>query len=307
MTLSNQNNGVEGGIQTTLPVEMILSAFAGITWYLCIELNVRIFRVFRRYRGLYFWSIFLSSWGTFFEAIFALIKFFQVVQNNFITGAFILIFWCLMVSGQSLVLYSRLHLVVQDGRKIKWVLYMIIFDAIVLHIPIIVLAFLSNSSMSAEFSSAYSIYDRVEMTVFSAQEFIISSLYVFETYKLLKSNIVFRKKRTRQVMRDLIYINILIVILDLTLLALEYANLFMIQGICKTTVYAIKLRMEFPILNQLKKIADSNQATGSFGTDLMSLYETRPPGADDGTVEANLNEDKGSQLNVYTSNTHPQS
>lgn len=161
--------------------------------------------------------------------------------------------------------------------------------------------------MSADYSSAYSIYDRVEMTVFSAQEFIISSLYVFETHKLLKSKIVFRKKRTRQVMRDLIYINILIVILDLTLLALEYANLFMIQGMCKTTVYAIKLRMEFTILNQLKKIADSNQATGSFGTDLMSLYKTRPPGADGGTVEANRNEDKDSQLNVYTSNMHPPS
>lgn len=156
MAVSNQNNGVEGGIQTTLPVEMILSAFAGITWYVCIELNVRIFKVFRRYRGLYFWSILLSSWGTFFEAIFALIKFFQVVQNNFITGAFVLIFWCLMVSGQSLVLYSRLHLVVQNGRKIKWVLYMIIFNAIVLHIPIIVLAFLvSGVSLSVYPSESY--------------------------------------------------------------------------------------------------------------------------------------------------------
>jgi hypothetical protein len=131
-----------GGLKTTLPIAMTLSAFAGIAWYVCIELNVRIFMVFKRYRGLYFWSMLLSSWGAFFTPIFALLKFFQVVKNVYISSSFILTCWCLMVTGQSLVLYSRLHLVVSDTRKIRWVLYMIIFDALVLHVPIIVLAFL---------------------------------------------------------------------------------------------------------------------------------------------------------------------
>ena len=33
-----------------------------------------------------------------------------------------------MVTGQALVLYSRLHLVVADVRKVRWVLWMIHYE-----------------------------------------------------------------------------------------------------------------------------------------------------------------------------------
>jgi hypothetical protein len=128
----------------------------------------------------------------------------------------------------------------------------------------------SNSPLSPRFASHFAIYERVEMTMFSIQEFIISGLYIYETRKLLKPGAVFRKKRSREVMRHLIYVNVLIVCLDITLLALEYANLFMIQGVYKAMVYGIKLRLEFSILNQLLKIAQGNKA--SFSTDPGSMY-----------------------------------
>lgn len=44
-----------------------------------------------------------------------------------------------MVTGQSLVLYSRLHLVVR--RKLPWVLTMIIVNAVLLHGGTTVLVF----------------------------------------------------------------------------------------------------------------------------------------------------------------------
>jgi hypothetical protein len=131
-----------GGLATTLPIAMTLSAFSGIAWYICIELNVKIFMVFKRYRGLYFWSLLLCSWGTFFIPLLSLMKFFQVWKMDLVSVSFILVCWCLMVTGQAFVLYSRLHLIVHNSRKIKWILYMIIFDAIVLHIPVSVLALL---------------------------------------------------------------------------------------------------------------------------------------------------------------------
>src|SRR5947207_880260 len=137
MTISS--NGMTGGLQTTLPIAMTLSAFSGIAWYISVELNVRIFTVFKRYRGLYFWSLLLSSWGVFFTPLFNLMKMFHVWKNDFISVPLILICWTLMVTGQSLVLYSRLHLIVPDTRKIKWIFYMIIFNAIILHIPVSVL------------------------------------------------------------------------------------------------------------------------------------------------------------------------
>ncbi len=68
-------------------------------------------------------------------------KFFQVWKNDYVSVAFITIGWYAMVTGQSLVLYSRLHLVVRDDRKIRWVLYMIIIDVFLFHFPTTVMTF----------------------------------------------------------------------------------------------------------------------------------------------------------------------
>jgi uncharacterized membrane protein YesL len=68
-------------------------------------------------------------------------KFFQVWKNNYVSVTFITIGWYAMVTGQSLVLYSRLHLVVRDTEKIKWVLWMIIIDVFLFHFPTTVLTF----------------------------------------------------------------------------------------------------------------------------------------------------------------------
>ena len=66
-----------------------------------------------------------------------------------------------MITGQSLVLWSRLHLIVsgEHGDKIlrrtKW---MIIIDAFILHIPTTVLTFGSNGYINTQvFVTGYSI------------------------------------------------------------------------------------------------------------------------------------------------------
>jgi hypothetical protein len=62
------------------------------------------------------------------------------IINNYITVAFILIGWTCMVTGQSLVLYSRLHIIVSNVQKLKWILAMIILDGIILHPTVAALA-----------------------------------------------------------------------------------------------------------------------------------------------------------------------
>jgi hypothetical protein len=137
----NSDNGITGGLQTTLPIAMTVSAFTAIAWYNVVELNVMIWMTFRRRSGLYFYSLLASSWGIFIYALAFLMKFFQVWQNNYVSVALITVGWYAMVTGQSLVLYSRLHLVVRDIRKIRWVLYMIIIDVFLFHFPTTVLTF----------------------------------------------------------------------------------------------------------------------------------------------------------------------
>lgn len=136
------NNGETGGLeQTTLPLAMTLSAFTAIAWYNVIDLNVLIWLTFKRRRGLYFYSLLASSWGIMIYALAFLMKFFQVWKNNYVSVTFITIGWYAMVTGQSLVLYSRLHLVIRDKSKIRWVLYMIIIDVFLFHFPTTVMTF----------------------------------------------------------------------------------------------------------------------------------------------------------------------
>ena len=136
------NNGISGGLAgTTLPLAMTLGAFTAIAWYNVVDLNVMIWITFKRRHGLYFYSLLASSWGIFIYSLAFLMKFFQVWKNNYVSVAFITIGWYAMVTGQSLVLYSRLHLVVRDKEKFRWVLYMIIIDVFLFHVPTTVLTF----------------------------------------------------------------------------------------------------------------------------------------------------------------------
>jgi hypothetical protein len=129
--MASNNDGITGGLEgTTLPVAMTISAFTAIAWY-----------TFKRRHGLYFYSLLGSSWGIMVYALAFLMKFFQIWKNNYVSVAFITIGWYAMVTGQSLVLYSRLHLVVHDKQSIKWVLYMIITDIFLFHVPTTVLTF----------------------------------------------------------------------------------------------------------------------------------------------------------------------
>ena len=108
--------------------------------------------------------------------------------------------------------------------------------------------------MAAFFTTPYSIMEKIQVTAFCIQEFIISGLYVYATRKILKPGETFQKKRTRQVMLHLIYVNILVILMDITLLCTEYANLYDIQITFKGTLYSIKLRLEFAVLNQLRSL-----------------------------------------------------
>ena len=100
--------------------------------------------------------------------------------------------------------------------------------------------------------------EKIQVTGFCLQEFIISGLYVYSTKQILKPGATFQKKRFRQVMRHLIYVNILVILMDITLLGTEYANLYEIQITFKGALYSIKLRLEFAILNQLRSIISNS-------------------------------------------------
>lgn len=108
--------------------------------YNAIELVVMVLMTFKRYSGLYFYSLIVAS-----LAIIPYTLGFALDLLNITTGdtrwlaiTLITIGWWPMVTGQAIVLWSRLHLIVIGGREmrvIRWTRWMIIINAIILHLP----------------------------------------------------------------------------------------------------------------------------------------------------------------------------
>lgn len=262
------DNGNHLGFELQLPVTYVVTAVLSIALYNVIELSFILFLTFKRRNGLYFWSFLVATWGVAAYAIGFILKDFNLANSiSYFYVTLIILGWCAMVTGQSMVLYSRLHLVVRRQSTLRFVLGMIIFNAIVLHIPTIILCYGANSAQYYRFTLPYAVYERVEVTIFFVQESIISGLYVYETCKLLR----FRDnldevhgRSARRLMLHLIYMNVIVTLLDISILTLEYAGRYASQTAVKALVYSVKLKLEFNILNRLVKMVrrDSGSLSG---------------------------------------------
>ncbi|KUJ11185.1 uncharacterized protein LY89DRAFT_556551, partial [Mollisia scopiformis] len=234
---------------------MTMVAFSAIALYNVLELNVIIFATFRCRKGLYFWSFIVATWGIVPHTVGFIFKFFAVTSVWWAPLVLVSVGWFAMVSGQSVVLYSRLHLVVRNYERIRWVLYMIIFNAVVLGIPDMILAFFTNRpNAQASVVNAFTIFDKVQVSIFFVQECIISGLYIYETVRLLRPAEDIGRNPLRKLLVHLILVNVLVLIFDATLLGTEYSGNWEIQTTYKPAIYSIKLKIEFSVLNRLVSI-----------------------------------------------------
>jgi hypothetical protein len=137
-----------------------------------------------------------------------------------------------MVSGQSLVLYSRLSLINLDKRIRRYVLAMIIVNGVVLHTATVVTTAGSNSEVSSLFIKPYAIIERIQITIFSVQEFILSGLYVWKAWRFLaiyRSGGSKTQDKLHAMMLHLILSNVVVFSLDITVIVLEFLGLYYLQ------------------------------------------------------------------------------
>lgn len=164
----------------------------------------------------------------------------------------------------NIVLYSRLHLILRNQKLLKRILWMIIVDAIIFHIPTTVLTFGSNSNTdTSRFVHGYNVMEKIQMTGFCIQEFILSGIYLWESAKFHKTD---NQEKSRKTLHELFYINMIIIMMDLSLLSLEYANLYILEILIKGVVYSVKLKIEFAILGKLVQyVTPQSRKAPSFG------------------------------------------
>jgi hypothetical protein len=88
---------------------MTMAAFVAIALYNVVELSFIIGVMFKRRRGLYFWSFLISTWSIAPYTVGFIIKFFTDMPSiTYVYITLIVVGWCGMVTGQSVVLVSLL-------------------------------------------------------------------------------------------------------------------------------------------------------------------------------------------------------
>lgn len=262
LSIPRSDRGIAGDSLVSGPALFVITAFISLALYNVLELIIIIFTKFKKRRGLYFWSMLVATVGISFNAVGYLLKFLHPnvgIASRLTYVSLVLVGWSSMVTGQSVVLYSRLHLLLHNRRKLRFILGMIIFDAIVCHVPISVLFYSVNSDNGAPFVTPYSIYEKVQLSIFFIQELIISSIYIHESWRFLQArHLAFEPNNKnidgRKIMYWLITINIIIMMLDISILVLEFSGFYDLQTSWKALVYSVKLKLEFSILNKLIEV-----------------------------------------------------
>ncbi|RMZ84140.1 hypothetical protein DV738_g534, partial [Chaetothyriales sp. CBS 135597] len=226
---------------------VIVTLSIALALYNSLEMTLLISTTFKKWKGLYFWSLSLCNLGIIGYTLGVMLTFF-----NLGVGWFNLTLndaaWICMITCQSLVLYSRLGLILDNAKILTAVKWMIIVDSIVLLITTVVLNFGSKFTTIDAFSEGYFYIEHIQMTVITMQELIISGVYIWKTSNLLK---VISKAHTRGMIWQLFSINIIIIAMDVALVVLQYKHLQLYQEIIKAVVYGIKLKLELNILSKL--------------------------------------------------------
>ncbi|CAG8032237.1 unnamed protein product [Penicillium salamii] len=287
----------------------IVACLIGIAWYNALELIVLCFTTFKRYGGCYFWCLLIASFSIIPFGLGYLLIIYNIYTNLF-PVAMELVAWVGMVTGQSLVLWSRLHLVCHNPSVLRATLAMIIIDAIIFHIPGSVLELGSHATKSTIFDTGFNIFERIQLVGFSIQEIILSVIYAWEGVRLLNLR---PRGHYRGTLVQLLIVNIAMILMDAAVIGVQYSGLFDIHVTLKALVYSIKLKLEYAILGKLVDITEIG-GSSTDPTDLSDFVDlsfhnngTPQPDIDEARFADNLENGTRTRVRVSSkgSSTNP--
>lgn len=228
--------------------------FMSIALYNAVELVVLIPLSFHRYSSLYFWALMTSTvLGVIPATIGPSLQFFDLIPL-WLSMVLSNLGFIMMVPNQSVVLYSRLHLVSQNKLVLAFVRWLIIWSLLTIVVPTIVLNVGSSyMPQSLPWVQGFEAIERIQVTWFAVQETCISLIYIWYTICMIRLS-PDEDKRRHKILYELVIINIMAIVMDISLVILEYLGFYFTQVIFKATVYSIKLKLEFAVLSMLVSI-----------------------------------------------------
>jgi hypothetical protein len=294
-----------GLIPWNATVYCLITSFFSVALWLSLELMVQVWFMFKRHTSLYYWSILITTWGIIGHTVAFTLKLFVPNLNAIGTTFLAKISWVANTTGFSVVLYSRLGLVLRSSSKYslhRAVLMMIIIDAIIFHIPIIVFSFGTSTPAKDMWIPYMEVMERIQVIGFTLQEFCISSIYTYTTASLYKfitpgelsSN---QNQQLRNVLVFLILAQTAVFCSDMAMLVVDFLNMFTLKACMHPFVYAVKLKIEFVVLNQLRSLSRNGLAPGNI--QLISY-----PGDNDKSDSNSASTKSPTPLSLETTNTN---
>ena len=237
-------------------VYCLVAAILAIAYWLVLELTFAVYFTFKRHDGLYFWSILVSTWGVALRAIGWTLQMFAPGANPYLCTSFLIIGVNAMVTGFSFVLYSRLHLVVRDRRVLRVIFIAIIFDGVAFLVPLAVAQYGINSRDAYKYIPLVLPAERLYAIGYFLQELILGCLYIWTARSTVLHSYVVQKHKTTAV---LIGAQTLVILLDIPTLLLAFPSpsigaSIIILGTLHPAIYALKLKIELVVLDQLVQI-----------------------------------------------------
>ncbi|TID16357.1 hypothetical protein E6O75_ATG11475 [Venturia nashicola] len=236
----------------------IIAVFTGLAIWSTIHLTIQILFFFKQYRGLYFWSLIITSWALSIREIGFLMRWVAPHVPWQFSLALAEVGWIGMVTGFSIVLWSRLQIITSNKLIMRGVLWMIITNGFVFHSALVILQYglaAASKSERGPWLKVLNPFERVQITMFTVQEVIISGLYMRAIYELLQERITHHADETRKALILLFVVQTVVIMLDIIVITLDLAGYFTLKAIIHSWVYGLKLELEFVVLNQLMKIA----------------------------------------------------
>ncbi|KAH8807149.1 hypothetical protein F5884DRAFT_338631 [Xylogone sp. PMI_703] len=263
---------------------LVFVALTSIALFNTLEVFLHIFFRFKKYQGTYFWSLLLTAAGILVSATGNLLVYFRASPPVWGFISIGVIGWWFYVTFQSLILWSRLHLVLPNHRVLRGILWMIIVNSIIFIIPTTVLVFLQSIQNAPHaFTKGYLVMETIQVTGFFIQELIISGLYMWKSIQLSR---VVMEHQKRIILYQVFGMNMGIVLLDFMILVPQYLHHREVQIMIKSVVYSIKLKFEFAVLSKMADFCAVPHSDG--GNLLITEIHTSPKGYSDHDQECGV-------------------
>jgi hypothetical protein len=120
----------------------------------------------------------------------------------------------------------------------------IIADVFILHLPTMVAQIGVATKIHRGWISWYPAMEKVQIVGFTAQE----TIYIYTARRMIKQS---HNAHSKRCIRLLILVQVACLLLDVPFVVLTYTDLFLFKATLVSFAYAIKLKLEFIVLNQL--------------------------------------------------------